>query len=90
MTPISEADAEKLAEVLIRKVHEQKHDFWIDPEKHYQDHAKMRGLDDEDIRSLHDLIQAYRNARSLFWRAFLGFAIVGTVVAAAVGMGFSR
>lgn len=90
MTQLTDADTERLAEALIRKVHEHKHDFWIDPEKHYQDHAKIQGLGDEDIRTLHDLIQAFRNARSLFWRAFLGFAIVGTLVAAAIGMGFRQ
>ncbi|MEW6647195.1 MAG: hypothetical protein AB1450_08360 [Pseudomonadota bacterium] len=90
MTQLSDADADKLAETLINKVREHKHDFWIDPEKHYQDHAKLSGLGDEDIRTLHDLIQAFRNARSLFWRAFLGFAIIGSLVAVAVGMGFSK
>nr|BDD46290.1 hypothetical protein 10 [Gammaproteobacteria bacterium] len=89
---ISERDADLIAAKLINHIREQKHDFWIDPEKHYRDHERMRGFDDEEIRTLHDLVTAYRNARGLFWKSFLGFAIVGAVVLAAfgVGMGLHR
>jgi hypothetical protein len=87
---LTEKDAELLAEKLIEKVHERKHNFWIEPEQHYKDHARWRGFDEEQIRSLHDLLQAYRQARSLFWKAFLGFAIVGAIAGAAIGMGFHR
>jgi len=88
--PLTEQDATLLAEKLIEKVHEQKHNFWIEPEQHYNDHARWRGFDEDQIRSLHDLIKAYRSARGLFWKAFLGFAIVGTLVLVAIGMGVKQ
>jgi hypothetical protein len=79
---------EALAEKLIEKVHERDRSFWIEPEEHYQDHARWRGFKDDEIHSLRDLVDAFRSARSLFWKAFLGFAIVGAIVAAAFGVHF--
>ena len=87
---LTDKDIDALAETLIEKVHEHKHDFWIDPEDHYKDHARIGGFDDDAIRSMHDLVKAYRSARSLFWKAFLGFAIIGALIASAVGMGFTK
>ena len=85
---LSDKDVQVLAEKLMNVVHEQKHDFWIDPESHYRDHARWSGFDDDQIRTMHDLITTYKNARNLFWKAFLGLAIIGSIVAAAVGLGF--
>jgi hypothetical protein len=83
---LDENEVKQLADSLIDRIHSKGHDFWIDPETHYQDHSKLRGLAADDIRTLHDLIDAFRNARSLFWKAFLGFAIVGSLILAAVGL----
>lgn len=85
---LTDADVDALAEKLITSVHAQKHAFWIDPEQHYADHSRWKGFDDDQIRSLHDLIKAYRTARGTFWKAFLGLAIVGAVAMMAVGLGF--
>lgn len=87
---LSQADVDALAEKLIVSVHAQKHDFWIDPEQHYRDHSKLDGFADDDIRSLHDLVKVYRAARGLFWKFFLGLAILGALVMAAVGVGFKQ
>lgn len=83
---LTDSDVDALAEKLINKVHEQKHDFWIEPEQHYIDHAALRALKPEDISSLQELVKAYRSARSLFWKSFLGFAIVGSVVLVGIGI----
>lgn len=87
MPGLSDDQVDRLAERLVNKVREGKHEFWIDPEQHYQDHAKIGHLQSDEIHTLKDLIAAYRNARTLFWRAFLGLAILGSVVMAALGMG---
>lgn len=87
---LTDKDIDALATTLIEKVHAHKHDFWIDPEKHYQEHALLRGFKPDEISSLHDLVAAYRSARGLFWKAFLGFAIIGALIATAVGMGFHK
>lgn len=84
---LTDKDIDALASLLIEKVHAQKHDFWIDPEVHYQDHAKLQDFKPDDIRTLHDLLIAYRSARGLFWKAFLGLAIIGSLVLVAVGLG---
>ncbi|MBE0454840.1 MAG: hypothetical protein ACNA7T_10310 [Haliea sp.] len=86
--PLDETDIDKIAERLVKKVRADKHEFWVDPESHYHDHKRFRKLDDDDIHTLRDLVMAYRNARGLFWRSFLGFAIIGSLVLGALGMGF--
>lgn len=85
---LSDGDVEALAEKLIDKVHQQKHDFWIDPEEHYIDHSRLRALKPDEWTSLQDLVRAYSSARSLFWKAFLGFAIVGALALAVIGVMF--
>lgn len=85
---LEDAEIDRVADQLIERIHAQKHEFWVDPESHYQDHRRIRKLEDDDIHTLRDLINAYKNARTLFWRAFLGLAIIGSIVLAAVGMGF--
>lgn len=84
---LSDADVDALAERLIDKVHAQKHDFWIDPEEHYKAHARMNSLNEDEFHSLRDLVKAYRSARGLFWKAFLGFAIIGAFFLLIIGMG---
>ena len=48
--------------------------FWVDPEKHYNDH-----------QSLHEMIQEWKSIKGAFVKAFVGFAIVGAIVMAGVG-----
>lgn len=82
--------AEALAPKLIEGVKERHHDFWIDPETHYQDHIAWRQLSPDDVRSLKDLVKLFLVTRGLFWKAFLGAAIVGAIAMSAVGLGFGR
>lgn len=92
--PLKDSDIDRIAAALaprlIEGVRERHHDFWIDPETHYQDHLTWRTLKPEDVATLRDLIKLFVVTRGLFWKAFLGFAIVGTLVTVAVGMGFNR
>jgi hypothetical protein len=81
-------DVRSIATEIINQVHEQKHTFWINPERHYKDHAKVQKFSDDDIHSLADLAKAWRSARGLFWKAFLGLAILGSLAMVAVGFGF--
>lgn len=82
--------AEALAPKLIEGVKERHHGFWIDPETHYQDHIAWRQLSPDEIRSLKDLIKLFMVTRGLFWKAFLGAAIVGSLVLSGIGMGFNK
>lgn len=86
--------AKAIAPILIKEVQETHHDFWIDRETHYNDHRDWRDFKDaigtEETMTLKDLIAMYRLTRRFFLKAFIGFAIVGCLVFAAVGMGFKH
>lgn len=91
---LNDSDIERIAAALAPKliegVRERHHDFWIDPEIHYNDHRTWGNLKSDDITTLKQLIDLFVVTRGLFWKAFLGFAIVGSLVMAAVGMGFGK
>jgi len=84
MTP---EDIDRVAEILIEKIHARKHDFWIDPETHYQDHQKHKShtLNNEDEADLRQLIGMFQTARGLFFKSFIGLAIIGSIALAAYG-----
>lgn len=78
--------AADLAPRLVQEVRADHHAFWIDPETHYQDHISWRALSPDDIHSLRDLIQLFKATRGLAFKAFLGFAVIGAIIMAAVGL----
>ena len=78
----------RLAEILVVKVKEAKHDFWIDPESHYNDHIVWRTLTPDDVKSVQDLVKLFVFTKGMFWKAFLGFAIIGAIAIVVVGFGF--
>jgi len=83
---LSSVEVDAIADKVVEKIREKKSDFWIDPEEHYLDHTMISDLDNEEISSLKELSKAYRTARSLFWKAFFGFAMVGFVMFAVIGV----
>lgn len=85
MTP---EEIDKIAECLIEKVQARKHNFWIDPEQHYQDHqrAKDHSMNNEDEADLRQLLGMFRTARGLFFKAFVGLAIIGALVLMGIGL----
>jgi len=68
-----------IAKAVVQQVHDSKHAFWVEPEQHYQDHLAMR-----------EMAKTFTTTRSLFFKFFLGFAIVGSIVLAAIGMGAGK
>ncbi len=76
---MDKADIDKIASAVVEQVKQSKHSFWIDPEAHYQDHIAMR-----------DMVKIFSTTRSLVFRAFIGFAIIGTLALAAFGLGFGH
>lgn len=85
MTP---DEVDKIAELLIERIQARKHDFWIDPEQHYLDHKHNREmkLTVEDEMDLRQMIGVYKTSRGMFFKAFVGFAIIGAVVLAGIGV----
>lgn len=72
---LSDEDVGRIADKMIEHIQLQKHDFWIDPEAHYQDHLKMRAI-----------AGSWDNASSIFFKAFLGLVVIGSVVLAMIGL----
>lgn len=95
---LSDDDIDRIVQAmtpkLVSKVREEHHEFWIDGEEHYLAHQWIKEYRDamtpEEVYDLKMLIRMFRTTRSLWFKAFIGSAIVGTVVMAAVGMGFHK
>lgn len=94
MSDLSQEDIERIAEAmapkLVDKVKQTHHDFWIDPETHYQDHQKIHAFTQEELYDIKGLVSMWKATKSLWFKAFLGAAMVGTIVLAAIGMGFHK
>lgn len=94
MDNLTDTDIDRIADAitqrLIQGVRNTHHDFWIDPEKHYQDHQKIQEFDQYEINDIKQLVALLRVTRSLWMKAFLGFAVVGGLILAALGLGFER
>lgn len=92
---MSSVDIEKLAEVLSPKLSEalksNQKDFWVNAEKHYNDHKDWDELREtingEGMYDLKNLLKLYRTTKSLWFRAFIGLAVLGSIVLAGVGLG---
>lgn len=87
---LSQDDVERIADAmaprLVQQVRQSQHQFWIEPETHYQDHMEVRRLgeifDAETAQSLKDLARAYRAGRSRFFVMFVSLVIVGAIAIA--------
>lgn len=67
-------DIDEIANKLVEKVQEKNQNFWIEPEKHYQDHQAMR-----------EIVRDWRSAKSIFAKAFFGLVVVGVITLAFFG-----
>jgi len=87
MGELSDKDVDRIADRMVEHIQETHHDFWIDPQIHYDDHKSMR-----------EVVKSYADAKSIFGRAFIGLVALGSVIlmgiaamksigASAMGMG---
>lgn len=90
MASMSDEDVSRVAEALaprlvdqVRKGH---HDFWIDPESHYADHQKIKDFSNEEMYELRGLIKMFKATKGIFFKAFIGFAILGAIILSAIGL----
>lgn len=72
-----ESDVEKIASAVHKKMLDTNASFLIPAEEHYNDHKNLR-----------DVLADWHTMRGMFWKTFIGFAIVGTIVTASVGVMF--
>lgn len=86
---MTEEEIEKLVDSITDRL-KGKNGFFIDPETHYRAHQNndrvMEMFDEDALSDLKSLLRLYRISSGLFLKAFLGFAIIGTIVAAAIGV----
>lgn len=71
MTP---EEVDQVAAAVCQKLDTHRQEWWVEPETHYNQHKEIASL-----------LSDYKEARSLFWKAFLGFAVVGSAAAAILG-----
>jgi len=76
MADLSDRDIDRIADKMVERVQATHHNFWIDPQKHYDDHL-----------AISEVIGSWRSAKGIFARAFIGFVIIGTIILAAIGIG---
>lgn len=86
-TELTDTDVDRIADALADKLKVRlTNNFYIGPEEHYQDHMKVRRLDeifDEGTaQSLKDLAHAYRAGRGRFFVIFVSLVIMGTIAIA--------
>lgn len=74
---LSDEELKKIARMFVDEVKATHHDFWIDPESHYNDHIRMR-----------EITGAWSVAKSIFVRAFIGLVVVGAITLAAFALFF--
>jgi len=90
---MDQKDIDAIADALATKMINS-HEWYLDPEKHYNAHKKWEAfdkkIDGEEVYDLKNLVRIYRMTKSLWLKAFVGAAIVGTVVLVAVGMGVHK
>ncbi len=67
--------AATLAPILIAQVQAKHHEFWIDPKSHYDEHQGLR-----------EMLVEYKQAKGIFWRAFIWVLAAGAAVVSGIGV----
>jgi hypothetical protein len=84
---LSDVDVERITSALAPKIAEHvrksHRDFWIDPEQHYQDHFRMRALEErftpEFMQALVDVATTFKKGRGIFFGIFLTMVLMGAI-----------
>lgn len=71
---MTQEEIDLVATAVCKQLEVHKNSFWVEPEKHYNHH-----------REIEQLLSDYKEVKGLFWKAFFGFAIVGTFAVALLG-----
>lgn len=68
-------DINRIARRILDEIHEERHNFAVPPQQHYDEHADMRTM-----------LNDYKMAKGLFWKAFIGLAVIGASALALLGL----
>ena len=72
---MTDEEIKKLAAEIVEK----KGGFYVDPEEHYMQHQRLDRM-----------LDLYDSASNIIWKAFIGAVVLGMIVFAAIGLGFTR
>lgn len=73
---VTDDQLEILANKIFTKMHAERQSFWIDAEAHYNSH-----------KDVSELVQDYKSAKGIFWKAFIGLAVIGALALGMLGLG---
>ena len=83
---LQELQIKQIAHALVKEIRAEKHEFWVDNEAHYQDHMQRMAWGQEDYDDLRNVIRLFKTTKGLFWKFFIGFAIIGLSALVALGL----
>lgn len=75
----------ELAIALVDEIKKEKHDFWINGERHYRDHQVMEHLDMETVLELKQFASDYKQMKGTGMKVFVRLIILGAFVLAVFG-----
>ena len=76
MSALTPEDINLIARRILDEIHEERHNFAVPPQQHYDEHNDMRAM-----------LNDYKMAKGLFWKAFIGLAVLGASILALLGLG---
>lgn len=76
---MNEEDVKKIAKQMVEEIRSDHHDFWIDPQDHYDQH-----------KELSTILEVYRNARNSATKVIVGLLILGGLLIAAFAAGLGK
>lgn len=71
---MTENEIDKVASAVCNKLQQQRQQWWVEPETHYNQHKQLA-----------ELLTEYKEAKNIFWKTFIGFLITGSLVIMAIG-----
>lgn len=72
---LSQEETKQIAGEIVKNIQSTHHNFWIDPETHYQDHLAMR-----------EVVGSWTTAKGVFTKAFIGLVVLGAIILSAVAV----
>jgi hypothetical protein len=75
VSALTDQEIEQIAQRILAQIHEERHNFAVPPEQHYNAH-----------RSIDELLADWRLAKSIFWKAFIGLAVLGGIILSTLGL----
>lgn len=83
---LSDQDVTRIADAMVTHIKSTGHEFWVDPQKHYDDHRRWGAISDEQVLEILQALDQFKTAKSLFTRMLIGLVAAGCAVLAVIGL----